>query len=259
MRHSYIDEYSSVNSLITRLDPRIKICTFFAFILFIILTPLESSHNLHTFGLYAIFIIILVLLSKIPIGFVLKRSLVVIPFAFMIAIFIPFFEKGHIIKEFSLGTLKIALTYEGLIIFLNCFIKSYLSILCIILLVGTTKFSNLLKAFEKLGGHKLIIMVIAFMYRYIFVVQDELMKMKQAREIRSLNKLRWFYTKVSANIVGVLFIRAYERAESVYLAMCSRGFDGKIRIINDFKLRLIDFFFFLAVFIVLVTIRLIAG
>jgi cobalt/nickel transport system permease protein len=41
------------------------------------------------------------------------------------------------------------------------------------------------------------------------------------------------HTKTLANIVGTLFLRSYERGEDVYLAMCARGFDGKIRTLHD--------------------------
>lgn len=97
-----------------------------------------------------------------------------------------------------------------------------------ILLMTSTKFSDLIKALEKLKFPHLITMILSFMYRYIFVVLDELHKMKHAKEARQAGRSsKWFHTKVLANMIGVLFIRSYERAESVYLAMCSRGYDGK--------------------------------
>ena len=111
---------------------------------------------------------------------------------------------------------------------MNILIKSYLSILCLILLVTTTKFSELLRAFEKLGCPKIITMIMSFMYRYIFVIEDELMKMRQAKESRSVGGSRYFHAKALANMLGTLFIRSYERAEAVYLAMCARGFDGSV-------------------------------
>jgi cobalt/nickel transport system permease protein len=64
------------------------------------------------------------------------------------------------------------------------------------------------------------------MYRYIFVLEDEFLRMQRAFQSRSLgNKKGWFLTRSFANMVGVLFIRAYERAERIYLAMCARGYN----------------------------------
>jgi cobalt/nickel transport system permease protein len=85
------------------------------------------------------------------------------------------------------------------------------------------------------------------MYRYIFVVEDEWLKMQQAKEARSVGGSRWFHTRALANMIGILFVRAYERGEEVYLAMCSRGFDGKIKTMYDFRLRMKDLCFLVVI------------
>lgn len=108
----------------------------------------------------------------------------------------------------------------------NILFKAYLSVLCMILLVNTTKFCDLLSGLEKLKFPRIITMILSFMYRYIFVIQDELMKMKQAKECRSISRAKRRDFKAYAFMLGVLFIRSFERAEAVYLAMCSRGFNG---------------------------------
>lgn len=234
MKHAYIDRYSDIDSLIHRLDPRVKIISFFIFILFVLFT---RSTSFHAFALYGVLIAVLILLSKIDLEFIFKRSLVIVPFVLVVTIF--------------------RITYDGLTVFWNCFIKAYLSILCMILLMASTKFSDLIKSFEKLKLPRLITMILSFMYRYIFVVQDELMKMRQAKEARSIGGSSWFHAKALANMIGNLFIKSYERAESVYLAMCSRGFDGNVRTIDDFKLKGLDLFFFLAMIVLLTSIRLI--
>ena len=253
MKHDYIDKYSDLNSLIHRLDPRIKIICFVAFILFAIFTRPTSFI---AFALYGALIAALFLLSKIPPGFILKRSLVIIPFILMVAIFIPFFKKGEIAGGYSFGTLKLTVTYDGLMILWNILVKAYLCILSMILLITSTKLSDLLKALEKLRFPSVFIMIISFMYRYIFVVQDELMKMRQAKEARTTGGSRWFHVKVIANMIGVLFMRTYERGEDVYLAMCSRGFNGKIKIIDGFQLKMKDFCFMLIIMSILTVIRI---
>lgn len=254
MKHSYIDEYSDIESFIHRLDPRIKIISCIIFILFIIFT---RPNSFIVFILYGLLLIILILSSRIPVKFFFKRSLVIIPFVLMISIFIPFIKQGKVAGGYSLGTLKLTLTYDGLMIFWNILIKAYLSILCMILLSASTNFSYLLKALEKLKIPSLITMVLSFMYRYIFVIQDELDKMRQAKESRSIGGSAWFHFKALANMIGVLFIRAYERAESVYLAMCSRGFSGRIKTIDEFHITRKDLVFFVTIIVSLIGIRLI--
>jgi len=256
MRHSYLDEYSQINSLIHHLDPRIKIIIFVVFILFVIFT---SPTSFKAFALYGLLITILVLLSKIPLQFFLRRSLNIIPFVLLISFFIPFIKEGKVAGGYSFGTLKLTVTYDGLMIFWNILIKAYLSILCMILVMVSTGFTDFLKALEKIKFPQLITMILSFMYRYIFVVEDELMKMQQAKEARSVGGSRWFHAKALANMLGVLFIRTYERAEAVYLAMCCRGFNGKIQTINDFQLGKKDWAFFFVMLAVLFGIRWAGG
>ena len=256
MHHSYIDRYSEIDSYIHRIDPRIKIVSIFALILSIVLTRPGSFVS---FALYFLFIAILIFLSKIPTKFILKRSLVVVPFVLMIAIFIPFFKKGEIAGGYSFGSLRLTVTYGGLMIFWNVLIKAYLSVLSMTLLMASTNFGDFLKALEKLKFPCIFTMILSFMYRYIFVVQDELMKMKQAKEARSVGGSNWFHTKTKAFMVGVLFIRAYERGEKVYLAMCSRGFNGNIRTIHNFRIKRNDLYFLLLILSVLVGIRFVGA
>jgi cobalt/nickel transport system permease protein len=97
------------------------------------------------------------------------------------------------------------------------------------------------------------------MYRYIFVVQDELMKMHQAKQARTAGGSRRSHTRVLANMIGVLFMRTYERAELVYLAMCSRGFDGRVKTIGSFRLKMNDFCFLLIMIGVLTGIRILGS
>lgn len=255
MKHSYIDKYNNIDSIIQRLDPRVKIITFVAFILFVMFTP---PINFFAFTLYGLLIFILIKLSKIPICFILKRSLVIIPFVLMIAIFIPFFKEGKVAGGYSFGTIRLTVTYNGLLIFWNVLVKAYLSILCMILLAASTRFSNLLNALEGMRFPKLIIMVLSFMYRYMYVLVDELMRMKRAKDSRpSSPSKKWHNLKALANMTALLFIRGYERGERVYFAMCSRGFDGKMRTLQKFRLGKIDLYFLLSVTTLLIAIRFI--
>jgi len=240
MHHPYIDIHSDINSFLNRIDARVKIIASICLIIFIILTP--PGYFL-SFALYAILISGLIILSKIPPLFIFKKSLVAIPFVLMVALFVPFIKEGEILGAYSFGSLNFTVTYNGLLVFWNVLIKSYLSMLCMIILVSSTKFSVFLKALEKLRIPNLFIMILSFMYRYIFVIVDELMHMKQAKDARAIGGSRWFHTKTIANMIGTLFIRSYEKAESVYMAMCSRGFTGSIETIQPFLLKKKDIYF----------------
>jgi cobalt/nickel transport system permease protein len=97
------------------------------------------------------------------------------------------------------------------------------------------------------------------MYRYIFVIVDEFMKMRQSKEARSYGGSRWFHIKTYSNMLGLLFVKSYERGESVYLAMCSRGFNGEVKTMDQLRVSKIDIIFFAIIFIILISIRIFAG
>ena len=69
-------------------------------------------------------------------------------------------------------------------------------------------------------------MLTSFMYRYSFILIDEMYRMKRARDSRSFGG-RWFWqTQVIGHMIGTLFLRSFHRGERVYLAMLSRGYQG---------------------------------
>lgn len=250
---TYIIDYNNIQSIINNLDPKAKLIAFITLTISIVIT---NPDLLISFYLYGLLIMILIILSKIPIILIIKRSLAVIPFVIIIAIFIPFIKDGNPIFKYNLGKFSIKITNEGLTIFRTVLIKSYLSILCMTLLIASTGFLQILRALEELKISRIIVMVFSFMYRYIFILQDELTKMLLAKESRTISKKKWLQIKALSNMLGVLFIRSYERGEFVYLAMCSRGFDGSIKLGSYKKLNKKDYCFLLAIFTMITCINL---
>ena len=127
-----------------------------------------------------------------------------------------------------------------------------LSILYLIWLTSTTKLANLLSGLEQLRMPRMMIMILSFMYRYLFILVDEVMRMKQARDSRSFGGGRLWQIRTIGSMVGTLFIRSYERGERVYAAMVARGFDGQIRTLNRLSFEPADTYFGIAFSLVLV-------
>ena len=74
------------------------------------------------------------------------------------------------------------------------------------------------------------------MYRYLFVLSDEALRLLRARSARSAviagrragGSLVW-RGKVAGRMVGSLMIRSFERSERIYNAMVARGYQGTFR------------------------------
>jgi cobalt/nickel transport system permease protein len=55
------------------------------------------------------------------------------------------------------------------------------------------------------------------------VLADESERMRRARASRTFTRGRRFQWQTLASVAGLLFVRAAERAERIYAAMCARG------------------------------------
>ena len=253
MKHSFLDQYSDRDSIIARLDPRSKLVATLAFIAAVALTP---SGSWLAYGLYLVIIATLIALSRVPAFYVLKRSLVIIPFVLLVAIFVPFFKEGEVAGSYNLWLWQVSVTHSGLQILWNILARAWLSILSLILLTSTTKFSNLLKGLEQLRLPKVIVMLMSFMYRYLFILVDEVMRMKQARDSRNFGGKRLRQIGTIGSMIGTLFIRSYERGERVYAAMMARGFDGRSRTLDRLRFNRADAYFVASLGLTLVFISL---
>ena len=243
MEYQLTDKYGSLDSLLHRLDPRTKILATVAFVLLVVATPPARWQG---YALCFILVASLVLLSRLPLTFILKRSLVIIPFVLVIALFIPFFKPASPNDSvFSLGIWlwNLSVTRSGLLALFGVVTKAWLSVLSMILLSSTTKFSDLVKGLDKLGVPKVMVMTLSFSYRYLFVIVDELTRMRQARDSRNFGGNWWWQMRSIGNMVGTLFIRSFERSERVYQAMAARGYDGEIVTLSHLRLQSIDLYF----------------
>jgi cobalt/nickel transport system permease protein len=240
VQHSFFDKYSDLESVIHRLDPRTKFLCLVLYVLVVVTTP---PGNFHCFAAYAAVISLAIFISRIPPVYVLKRSALIIPFGVLTAAFLPFWKvsQGDHLNDLTL--LGQTISRDGLMILWNVVIKSWLAALAMILLSASTRFPSLLKGLESMRFPRVMLMILSFMYRYIFVIVDEAQRMQRARASRCVSGNNWRTLRASGNIIGLLFIRAYERAERVYRSMVSRGFEGEIKTLNHLRFSVGDVLF----------------
>lgn len=232
MKHDYIDRYGGLNSPLHRLDPRTKIVAVFAAVLIIVTEPIGG--RLNPFAFYFAIITALILLSSVPLKFIGRRLAVVSPFIIMAAIFYP-------VSYSLVGDSESAgFTSEALLPSLIIVSKATLSVLLLILLTTTEKFSRILLGLRKIGMPRVIVTVSALLYRYLFIIADETLKTNRARESRTPGRLRRGKLKVYGNQVAVIFLRSWDRSHVVYKSMLSRGFSGEFPGIQELNIRWYD-------------------
>jgi cobalt/nickel transport system permease protein len=201
MRHDFLDRFSRLESPIHRLPSAVKLGGSLCLIAAVIASPPAYPWF---FMAAAGLLIILAALSRIPWRFIVRRLLLLEPFVLGIAI-------------------MALLQPDGWIIFLTVVVKSTLCLLTMILLSNTTPFAELLNTLRRIRFPRLLVTVLALLYRYIFVLIDEAERLNRARESRTFSESRLQKWYSLASLVGQLFVRSTERAERIFAAMLARG------------------------------------
>lgn len=223
MRHGFLDHHSGIESPIHHLDARAKIIVFFALVVLEVSTPPQV---LLLFGLYAATLVGIGLLARLPVGHLLRKVSVILPFLFFVAVTIPFFKKDGTGGGYSLGIGGLSLSHSGLWVLWNVVVKAFLGMFCIVLLYSTTPFPSLIKGLENLRCPRIFTVVFSFLYRYSFILTDEMQRMRRARDSRGFGGKWLWHAGTIGHMVGTLFLRSFHRGERVYFAMVSRGYEG---------------------------------
>jgi len=189
------------NSVVHRWPPGVKLAGASALVLMIVLLPRTQIVPLFC---VAALLILIVAISQLPVLFLLKRLLFLEPLVIGVAI-LTLFQPG------------------GGKVFAVILLKTNLCLLTTVLLSETTPFTLLLKVLKRARMPWLFVTTLTLMHRYLFVLADEAERMRRARASRTFTRGRRFQWHALTTVVGQLFIRASERAERIYDAMCARG------------------------------------
>jgi cobalt/nickel transport system permease protein len=137
-------------------------------------------------------------------------------------------------------------------------VKGYLSSLTALLLISTTPMPDLLAGLELLHAPQFLLQVMQFLYRYLIVLMEEALAMRDAVACRAGN-LRWLAVRQAAGAAGVLFARSYGRAQAIHRAMIARGFDRHIPRLRILRFRAGDAYFAVAAAVLAVGVRVVLG
>lgn len=111
------------------------------------------------------------------------------------------------------------------------------------ILLVTAPVDATLKAAHELWIPGLLIHLTLLSYRYLFLLGDELARLRIALRVRGFrNRANLHAYRAVAAASGTLLVRSHERAERVEAAMRCRGFDGQFRSLTDFRTRGTDVF-----------------
>lgn len=193
--------HAPVASRIRRLPAGVKLAVALGIILATVLVPAGWTA---WFGLTAVGLLAVALASGIPLVFLGKRLLWLSPFVLGVAL---------------MNALHPAAQADWRIIAA----RGVLCLTTVLLLANTTPFHESLRVLRRVRVPVLLITTLALMHRYLFVLVEEAERMRRARAARTFVRHRRSTWRVVATVAGRLFVRASERAERIYAAMCARG------------------------------------
>jgi cobalt/nickel transport system permease protein len=237
-------------SPVHRLDPRAKIAGFAGITLVAVSSPLGAWP---AFVACAAVLVAIAATARIGPGIVWSRARVVLPLVLFVAVFVPFVRGG---PQVQLGPFE--LSEAGLATFLLVAAKATIGTVSAVLLGATTSFPDVLHGLERMRAPRLLTVIAAFMYRYLFVIADEARRMRSALAARAYRPRHVAQAAAIGRVVTALFLRTYERGERVYLAMLARGYNGAMPRLAALAFRRADAAFLLALAALLLPVRVIA-
>lgn len=238
----FAEENARRPSFLQTFDPRLKLVLFGA-----LLVAAGLAHNIVTVLIFYAFTLLLAFMSKIPFDFFVRRVWLGIPF-FAGIVIIPslFLVPGKSLLSFPIPGSSAELTISepalmGAILFVA---RVGTSVSTAVLLVLTTPWSDVLKALSVLHVPGAFVLILGMTYRYIFLFLHTLDNMLLARKSRTVGASsgREQRQYVVASMGGLLG-KSFKMSNEVYQAMLSRGFNGRVRTLNDYGMQPRDWLF----------------
>jgi cobalt/nickel transport system permease protein len=223
MHHHFIDRFALGDSPIHRLDARAKFAAALAYTVVLISFDRYAVAELAPM---AVLPLAMLWFGGIPVGFAVRRVAMLCPFVAMLVLMSPVYDRAPQAVAFGPWHGAIA---GGWLTAADILVKFVLGALALTALVCTTRFALLLEAMRRMAAPKMLVAQLGFLYHYIFVLIDEAMRVRRARDFRGA-ALAPLGRRVTATggVVGALFVRTLERSERIQVAMSARGYRGEM-------------------------------
>ena len=234
IRDITIGQYYPTDSILHRLDPRVKLVGTFLFII-----SLFIFQSFYGYVVVTIFLVSIIKLSKVPFRFIVKGLKAVVILLLFTVFFNMFFLPGEPLIEFYF----ITITKEGLRSAGFMAIRLTYLIIGSSLMTFTTTPNQLTDGLEKvlrpLNHIKVpvheISMMMSIALRFIPILLEETDKIMKAQMARGADFESGGILKRAKSLIPLLvplFVSAFRRANDLAMAMearCYRGGDGRTK------------------------------
>ncbi len=236
----FAEEAAGRSGWLQEMDPRAKLAGFL-----LIISACSFSHSIITIVSLLIFSFILAAGSNVASLSFLKRVWIFMPlYTSLIAIPALFLTPGE--PAGVLPVLNWTITEQGLSSASFLVMRVATSVSFMMLIVLTTRWPVLLKAFRSLGMPHLLVFLLAMTYRYIYVLLQTSNSLYLARKSRRVGPEAWRNSREWLGAIsGSLLGKSYSLSSEIYLAMVSRGFRGEPQLLSEFRMKRRDWLWML--------------
>jgi cobalt/nickel transport system permease protein len=209
-----------------RIDPRCRVAGAALFAVAVAL-----SRDVAALVAALAFSLVSVLAARLDWRQVLRGLMAPAVFLLLLWMVIPWTHGGE--TWFHAGPL--AVSRPGIDLCIQISLKTAALLLTLMALISTMTLDTLGNALSRLAVPDKMVYMMLITYRYLFLLEQEYQRLTRAMKIRSFRPGTNLHTYRSyAYLVGMLFVRASERARRVHWAMVCRGFNGRFTSLRAF-------------------------
>ncbi len=201
-----LDALASRDAPVARLDPRAPVLATLLLSVLVASFPRGETVALLPFLAWPV---ALASLAAVPLRPFLRALLVPLPFVLLAALPALFVEPGA----------------EGRAIAVSILLRFLVTAASALLLAALWGLPALAWAMERLGAPALLVTQVLVLWRYLFVLGEETMRMDQARSMRTFGR-RGRELSLAGPFLGTLLLRSHDRAERIDRALRARAFAG---------------------------------
>jgi cobalt/nickel transport system permease protein len=220
------ESFAEGNSWIHGIDPRLRVIGAAAFTVVV-----AVSYDFTALFIGLILSLCMVLSARLDIRAVVQRLLAPVIFLLLLWAVLPWSYEGDALA--ALG--PVTITRQGVTLCAQISLKTVCLMMAFMALVATMTVDTLGHSLNRLQLPDKMVHLLLITYRYLFVIEQEYQRLVRAMKIRNFHpKTNLHSYRTYAYLVGMLFVRASERARRVHSAMICRGFHGRFISLRSF-------------------------
>jgi cobalt/nickel transport system permease protein len=209
-------------SFLSRVSPWTKV----SLLAVIILTITVSRNPFVLLGLY-LAVLALFALAHLPLVKLFQWCLLPVLFVLSLVGILAWTQPGTPLISLAGAGIPLTLTDQGLLLVVILLLKALISVTCSLLFLMTTRYEHLSGMIYRVFPAP-VDQIFLMAYRFFFLTLEMMGSILKAFRSRGGTIVRGITKQgeLFAGIVGLVFIRSFDRAERVEKAMMARGYHG---------------------------------